>query len=59
MESSKGHSRNCRLDIAEIEQELFQSNIGHMAMPSRGVAGISAYISVAGANEVAENGIVS
>jgi hypothetical protein len=21
-------------DIAEIEQELFQSNIGHMAMPS-------------------------
>jgi hypothetical protein len=46
-------------DIAEIELELFQSNIGHMAMPSRGVAGISSYISVAGANEVAENGIVS
>jgi DNA polymerase elongation subunit (family B) len=42
-------------DTAKIEQELFRSNISHMAMPSRGVAGISTCISAVGANEVAKN----
>src|SRR5215831_19373918 len=44
-------------DIATVERELFESDtIGHMAMPSRGVAGITSYTSlVSGANQVAKN----
>jgi DNA polymerase elongation subunit (family B) len=37
-------------DIAAIEQELFQHSISHMAMPSRGVVGISSCISFVGVN---------
>jgi len=44
-------------DIATVERELFESDtIGHMAMPSRGVAGITSCTSlVSGANQVAKN----
>ncbi|MGC2570591.1 MAG: DNA polymerase domain-containing protein, partial [Candidatus Nitrosopolaris sp.] len=43
-------------DIARLERELFDNTISHMAMPSRGVAGITSYTSlVSGANQVASN----
>jgi DNA polymerase, archaea type len=43
-------------DIATLERELFDNTISHMAMPSRGVAGITSYTSlVSGVNEVAKN----
>ena len=44
-------------DIATVERELFEPDtISHMAMPSRGVTGITSYTSlVSGANQVAKN----
>jgi hypothetical protein len=42
-------------EIVSIEQELFQLSISHMMTPSPGVAGISSYVSTAGANKVAKN----
>jgi DNA polymerase, archaea type len=42
-------------EVAPIEQKIFQSNISHMAMPSRGVAGISSCFSFARVNGVAKN----
>jgi DNA polymerase, archaea type len=46
-------------DIATVERELFEPDtIGHMAMPSRGVAGITSYTSlVPEANQVAKYNI--
>jgi hypothetical protein len=42
-------------EVAAVEQELFQHSISHMVMPSRGVAGISSCIRLAGGNEVAKD----
>jgi DNA polymerase elongation subunit (family B) len=42
-------------EVAPIEQKIFQFNISHTAMPSRGMAGISSCISFAEVNGVAKN----
>jgi hypothetical protein len=44
-------------DIATVKRELFEPDkIGHMAMPSRGVAGsMTSHTIVSGANQVANN----
>jgi hypothetical protein len=41
--------------VVAIKQDLFQPNISHMVMPSRGVAGISSCVRLAGVNEVAKD----